>query len=112
MVAGGVYRPPQEERPKAVSTLDLISVAVGFLLPPVIAIANRPKWPGWARLLVTVAACAVAGTAIAAATRQLTGKRRLEAVTVVVAAAIGFYKAAWHPSGVAPAIEKATSPPA
>jgi hypothetical protein len=93
-----------------VSNLDMWSALVGFLLPPVVAVANRPTWPSWARAGVTVAGCVLAALGTAWLNGTFDGGDLTRSALVVGFAAFGTYRAFWHPSGIAPAIEKATSP--
>ena len=85
------------------------SALVGALLPTVVALINQPRWPSWARAIMTALTCAAAGAVTAAAAGEFTGRTWLESAGVVFAAALATYHAWWKPSGVTGAIEKATA---
>lgn len=87
-----------------------ISAAVGFLLPLLVSVVIRSSWPGWAKGCVVIASSIVAGVVTAWASGDLTGKTITECVIVVVSFAIGAYKAFWQPTGIGPALERATEP--
>lgn len=89
--------------------LAMWSALVGVLLPPLVAIVNQPRWPGWARAVITAAACIAAGGITAYLDGSLTGVRWLSAALIVAVAAVGSYQKFWRPSHIAPRIEAATS---
>jgi hypothetical protein len=86
-----------------------LSALVGTLMPMLVAVINQPKWPSWLRAVATAGLCIVAGGITAAASDGLTGKTWLQGAGIVFAAALAAYHAWWKPSGIAPAIEKATA---
>lgn len=92
------------------SDLDIWAALVGFLMPPVIAVVNRPTWQPWIRAVVAVAANLVAGGMTAYLTGYLHGVSIIHAVLVVLFAALGSYRVFWQPSKIVPKIEAATSP--
>jgi len=92
------------------SDLDLWSLVVGFAMPPLIAFISSVRWPSWARALVAVAVCLVGGGMTAAVSGYYDGMSMMRAVMVTFAAALGFYRVFWHPSGIAPWIEQKTTP--
>jgi len=87
-----------------------ISAAVGFVLPLLVSVVNRSYWPGWVKGVVVILSSLVAGVVTAWATEGLTGKSIVESVLVVGGAAIAAYKLFWQPTGIGPALEKATEP--
>lgn len=89
--------------------LTVWSAVAGAVLPPLIAVVNQPRWARWVRALVTVGVCVAAGAFTAHLQGAFTGGRWLQAGLVVAFAAVGTYRAYWHPSGIAPAVEQATS---
>ncbi len=91
------------------SNLEMWSLIVGFLLPPVLAILMQSKWPTQFQAIVAFVACAVAGAGTAYFQGDLTGRRFLEAGLVVLVASIATYHGFWKPTKVAPAIESRTS---
>lgn len=99
---------PGDTATELLTTLDRWSMLVGTFLPVLIAVVNRHRWPGWAKLLVSAAMCAVA----AGVTVYLQGKWNSHDVigSLILVAFFSYasYTWAWKPSGVAPAIEAKT----
>jgi hypothetical protein len=103
----------QQLFPANLGSLDLV---IGWLLPLVIAVLNRPSFPKWARVLVMVGVAAVAGV-IAAATQGVfndfdwsNAGQLFTTIALIAALAHGFYEKFWLRIGVATAIEEKTSP--
>ena len=94
------------------SNLTMWSALVGALMPPVVAVVNRPTWRGWQKGAVTVAACAVAAAGTAYLNGTFSGADLTQSVLIVAGTTLGAYRLFWHPTGIAPAIEQATSPTA
>lgn len=92
------------------SNLDIWSLVVGFALPPLIAFVSSAHWPSWARALMAVIVCMVGGGVTAAVSGYYTGVPLLRAVMLTLIATLGFYRVFWRPSGVAPWIERKTTP--
>jgi hypothetical protein len=92
------------------SNLAQWSLIVGFLMPTVVAVVQRDHWPNWARSLVMFASSLIAGagTAVLQNHDAFTAKNWLNATLLVGVAAIASYHGFWKPTGVAPAIERAT----
>ncbi|MCZ7478923.1 hypothetical protein [Micromonospora sp. WMMC273] len=90
--------------------LAMWSLIVGFGMPPIVAVVNQPRWPGWVRALITILVCVAAGAITAYLDGSLTDRRWTTAALIVGVAAIGSYRAFWRPSGIAPAIEQTSSP--
>lgn len=82
---------------------------VGFILPNLVSVINRPYWQPWQKGISVIATSLVAGTVTAWATGNLTGLGWSETVAVVIASAITSYKLLWQPTGIGPKIELATS---
>jgi hypothetical protein len=93
-----------------VSNLDMWSALVGSLMPPVVAVANRPTWRPWVKGAVTIGSCLVAAVVTAYLNGTASGGDLTRSGLVVALTAVGTYRVFWRPSGIAPAIEKATSP--
>lgn len=87
------------------------ALIVGFALPIIIAFFEQPGWSNEVRAWVALAVSLVVGFI----TAYLSGRLGLSLQTVVtdvllvVLTAIGTYKGFWQSSGIAPAIERATS---
>jgi hypothetical protein len=93
-----------------VSDIDMWAVIVGALLPAVVAAINRVNWPPWLKGVVAIATSIVAGGVTAYLTGQLTGATWVHAGVVVAGAALATYRWWWHPTGIAPAIERTVNP--
>ncbi|MFI1165664.1 hypothetical protein ACH4UM_19115 [Streptomyces sp. NPDC020801] len=92
------------------SNAELWAAALGYVLPLAIAFVNQPRWVSWVKgtLMLVVATGDGLGTAYFG--DQFHGK---PIVTCVLTAAIAIgvaYHTVWKPSGIAPALERATSP--
>lgn len=92
------------------SSLQMWSLVVGFFLPPVQAIIQQQSFSTELRAGVNFVACAVAAVGVAYFQGDLTGRRFIEAGLVILVTTIATYKGTWQPTGIAPGIEKATSP--
>jgi hypothetical protein len=91
---------------------ELASTFVGVLLPALIATVVQAKWPSWVKGIVAALSSIAVGLFIAWLTGDLTGKSWLQSALIVFGAAQAAYKFWWLPTGIGPAIEKATSPEA
>lgn len=83
---------------------------IGALVPPVIAVVQRPKFPGWARVAIMLVIAVVASVVVLAVQSDLDFHNWSRTVGLVIVGAIAAYHGIWQPSGIAPAIEAATSP--
>jgi hypothetical protein len=98
------------------STLHLVGTgsAVGGLMPLVTAVVQRPEWSVRAKKTVAVVMALVAGVVTVAADGGLEqfqhGVPTLATIAAVLAVSQSAHDLIWKPSGVAPAIESATSP--
>ena len=92
------------------SNSELWAAALGYVLPLVIAFVNQPRWASWVKGLLMLAVAGGDGLGTAYFTDQFHGKTIVTCL-LVAAIAIGVaYHTVWKPSGIAPAIERATSP--
>jgi hypothetical protein len=85
------------------------AIIVGFFLPLLLAIPMQDHWPDTIRTLFSVGAYAGAGAIVASTAGTLTGKSFWQATLEVLTLGVVGYQGVWKPSGVAPAIEAATS---
>ncbi|MFD5425201.1 hypothetical protein [Streptomyces sp. NPDC127084] len=88
---------------------ELWAAALGYALPPVIAIVQQPRWSGAIKGLMMLAVAAVVGLGSSYFAGDFAGK---SIVTCMLAAALSIgiaYHTLWKPSGIAPGIEQATS---
>lgn len=90
------------------SDADLLSLVVGFILPPFIALIQQPKWPDWFRALVTIAVCIAVGSLEAYLQGHLSAGSILRRIMFVAVSANTTYQGFWKHAG-ARAIENATS---
>lgn len=88
----------------------LWTAALGYVLPLAIAFISQPRWHGWIKGLLALLVAAGDGLGTAYFGDQFHGKPIVTNV-LIAAIAIGVaYHSLWKPSGIAPAIEAATSP--
>jgi hypothetical protein len=93
--------------------MDIDPVDVGIaavVLPPVIAMINQRRWPAPAKGLTALAACLLYALAAVWLRGPVDFADWRNVALTVVGSALAAYKLWWQPSGIAPAIEKATSP--
>lgn len=91
------------------SNLVMWNLVVGFLIPNLVAIVQQPKFSQTARAIVTAVICIFFGLGTAYFNAQFNPGDIVGSILIVAVAAITFYKGLWKPSGIAPAIERATS---
>lgn len=92
--------------------LVLWSTVVGFALPPVLAVVMRARWSPETKGLVAFAACLLAAAGTVWFRGDLGRGRDLTASFLLVfSGAIATYRLYWHPTGIAPAIERGTDTP-
>lgn len=91
--------------------LQMWSLLVGFLAPPVIAVVQQPRWGTQLRVVVTTVLCVLFGGLTAYFEGSLDdGSELAGTILLVLLAAMTFYKRFWTPTKIAPRIEAATSP--
>ena len=88
----------------------LWSLLVGFFSPPVISLIQQNRWTPRAKSIVAFAFYLAVGAVTAYFSGVFTVTGLATAILVVFVTAANSYKALWRPTGVAPAIESATSP--
>ncbi|MFJ5967873.1 hypothetical protein [Streptomyces sp. NPDC093060] len=88
---------------------ELWAAGLGFVLPPVIAIVNQPRWSGAVRGLLMLAVAAVVGLGTAYFNGDFDGKPIVTCMLVAAVTIGTSYHTVWKPSGIAPGIERATS---
>jgi peptidoglycan/LPS O-acetylase OafA/YrhL len=95
------------------SDLAMWSFLIGAVLPFAISFVQQPRWPSGLRATVTVVSCVIVGagtTYFSEGGIDLDGDL-VSAILRVLIAAWGSYLAFWKPTGIAPALEVATSKP-
>lgn len=90
------------------TTLDRWSMLVGVFLPILIAAVNRHAWPGAVKLAVSVLLCFAASAVTVYLQGKWNGHDWVGSLVLVATFAYASYHWAWKPSGVAPAVERAT----
>lgn len=88
-----------------------VSALIGFLLPLLVAVIIRSNWPGWVKGLVVIGSSAVAGALTAWAQGKFSENWSQNIGTILILA-IASYKLFWQPTGIGPALERATQPAA
>lgn len=93
------------------SNLQMWSLIIGTLMPPLMALVQQPRWTNTVRSVVMVISSIIvgAGTAYFENDQVFVGKSVLQAILTVAIAAIASYHGFWKPTGIAPKIEQATS---
>ncbi len=99
------------------SDTEVWSLVVGFVSATfILPLVQQPRWPDRTRAVVTFVWCLLAGLGTAYLTGAFQGaadgRAWLGAFLHVFVAAIGTYRGFAKPTGLAPALEAATSPPA
>jgi hypothetical protein len=90
------------------TTVDRWSMLVGVFLPLLIAAVNRQIWPGAVKLVVSALLCIVASAVTVYLTGQWNAHDVVGSLVLVATFSYASYHWAWKPSGVAPAVERAT----
>lgn len=86
-------------------------VFAGVFTPLLISVAQRKTWTGATRTLVGVGISIVIGILTCLSDGTFTHTKTLLAtVAAVTLVSVTTYKGLWKPSGIAPALEKATTP--
>ncbi|MFE7072726.1 hypothetical protein ACFU96_21850 [Streptomyces sp. NPDC057620] len=87
----------------------LWAAGLGFVLPPVIAIVNQPRWSGPVKALFMLLVATVVGLGTAYFNGDFDGKPIVTCMLVAAVVIGTSYHTVWRPSGIAPGIEQATS---
>lgn len=93
--------------------LQMWSLLVGSLMPPLVAIIQQPRWPDWFRAVVGVASSIVAGGVTTWLTYEdaLWERPMVSAMLLVAVASWASYRNFWRPTNVSPTIEAKTTIP-
>ncbi|MET9293460.1 hypothetical protein [Streptomyces sp. NPDC003077] len=86
------------------------ALIVGFASPLLISVVNQPQWSGAVRTAIQVVVSVLVGLGSAYFAGDFAGKDVVTSILVAAVAAISAYKGVFKPSGIAPKVEKATSP--
>ncbi|MFL1903069.1 hypothetical protein ACJWDR_28790 [Streptomyces tauricus] len=88
---------------------ELWAAGLGFVLPPVIAIVNQPRWSGPVKALFMLLVATAVGLGTAYFNGDFDGKPIVTCMLVAAVVIGTSYHTVWRPSGIAPGIEQATS---
>lgn len=87
-----------------------IDLLVGSaVMPPVIALLNQRQWSAQMKGLVALLACLLVALGVEAARGPLALASWRDTALVVAGSAFAGYRLWWQPSGIAPAVETATT---
>ncbi len=92
------------------SDLEMWSLLVGVIAPPVVALIQQPSWTRPMRAIVTFLICLLLGAGTSYFMGHLTGKTWISCTLLILVATYSSYVALWKPTKIAPAVESATSP--
>lgn len=88
------------------------ALVVGALTPVLVAAVNQPRWTRQTRQVVAVVVAVLVGlvTVIVQGAADFSAEGAVITIAAVVGAAQAAYAVLWRPTGVAPAVMRATSP--
>jgi hypothetical protein len=89
------------------TSIDL--VIGGVVMPFIIAVINQSRWNVRVRGMVAFLACLVMAALLALLHGDLTVAAWRDTAILVTGSAMAMYHALWRPSGLAPAVQDATS---
>lgn len=89
--------------------LEQWSGLVGTFLPMVIAVILQKSWSTPFKAVASLLTCLAAATVTTAAQGKLDPKNWTESAAIVFTAAMVSFHSFWKPTGIADAVEKATS---
>jgi hypothetical protein len=90
-----------------VNPIDLIIGSA--IMPPVIALLNQRRWSSPVKGVVALVACLVAALVVEFVRGPIESGDWRDTALVVAGSAFVSFRTFWAPSGIAPALEKATS---
>jgi uncharacterized membrane protein len=91
------------------TTQDMWTILVGFLLPIVVALVNQTHWSKPLRAIVSFAICIVVAICDVLIQGNWNGHDLTRTLVLVAFVAYTSYTLFWKPSAIAPTIEAATS---
>lgn len=92
------------------SNPELWSAALAVVLPLAIAVVNQPRWSSAVKGLLMLLVAAGDGLGTAYFNDSFHGRTVVSCVLLAVIVIGTTYRTLWKPSGIAPAIERVTSP--
>ncbi len=94
------------------SELEMWSLVVGFILPPVLALVMRKGWSDALKASVAFAACLVVAAGNAYLNNQLDLSDWVKSALITLVLAVSTYKGFWKQIGVTQKLTDLTNPPA
>lgn len=91
------------------TTQDMWTILVGFLMPILVALVNQTHWSKPLRAIVSFAICIVVAIADVLIQGNWNGHDLTRTLVLVAFVAYTSYTLFWKPSAIAPSIEAATS---
>jgi len=91
------------------TTQDMWTILVGFLLPLLISLINQTHWSKPLRAIVSFVICVVVALVDVIIQGHWNGHDMTRTLVLVAFVAYTSYQLFWRPSNIAPAIEAATS---
>lgn len=91
------------------TTQDMWTILVGFLMPILVALVNQTHWSKPLRAVVSFAICIVVAIADVLIQGSWNGHDLTRTLVLIAFVAYTSYQLFWRPSNIAPAIEAATS---
>jgi hypothetical protein len=86
------------------------AMIVAFFAPLVIAVVNQPGWTKFRRTSVMVAASVLIGLGTSYFAGDFSDRSIVSCILIGMTVTISAYKGLFEPTGIAAAIERATSP--
>lgn len=91
--------------------INAFDLAMGaMVLPPLIAVINQRHWPAQLKGLLALLVCALYALVVLIIRGPVDLRDWRNTLLLVAGAAFAAYRLWWQPSGIAPAIEAATTP--
>lgn len=110
---GGLLMMPGVVLAQAVGPFDgnptLLAGVVAFLLPPILAVLMQAGWSSQVKAVVAFVVCAAVAFVIVWVNGLADPADYVRTALVVLTVAQATYQGFWRSSGIAPAIERATS---
>jgi hypothetical protein len=91
------------------TTQDMWTILVGFLLPNVIALINQTHWSKPLRAIVSFVVCVLTAIIDVIIQGNWNGHDMTRTLVLIAFVAYTSYQLFWKPSNITPAIESATS---
>lgn len=87
-------------------TVEQWDAVVGFVLPLLVSLINRPEWKSWVKATVALTASVAGGTVTALLAGEFTGSSWISSIGIVFASSQAFYHLWFKNSGITSWIEE------